>query len=200
MHKGVYWSQVITGIGIGLILAALVWISVEKFDPVTEVPIVQPERGIVHYQEIDMVGVETPELKLPHELKSIYMIVPDVVTRATSEVPDEEFEVASAEEEKEKLQPVEEEIEEKIFSDVKLESKLALEVQKVDEEVWIQFVVKPGESAESIAVRLHKEKFINGKDFINYVNRNKLDRKLQFGIFTLQKGMEIEEIVAEFTR
>lgn len=49
MHKGLYWSQLITGIGIGLIVAALVWIFVPQFFPGLEDTLNQ------------MVGMQTDE-------------------------------------------------------------------------------------------------------------------------------------------
>ncbi len=210
MHKGLYWNQMITGIGIGLILAALVWISVNQFFPEeSEVLVLQTEREIVYYQELGLTGLSFPELSLPvskiserelavSELKSNYVLIPDVVTRATEEVPDEVLDGWNNKKNDETL--IEQSMLEE-FAAVKLEPDLVKEEKKMVNKLdWVQFVVMPGESADNIATRLHKEGLVNGKQFLRYVNRNHLDRRLRFGIFKLRVGMEIEEIVEKLTK
>ena len=70
MRKGLYWSQLILGIGIGLVLTALVWISINEFYPQLFQPTVQqtvsslPQREIVYY-EYPYFEFKTPELTLP---------------------------------------------------------------------------------------------------------------------------------------
>ena len=70
MRKGLYWSQLILGIGIGLILTTSGWIFIKEYYPEFIEPTVQttvkPEikREIVYY-EYPYYEFETPQLSLP---------------------------------------------------------------------------------------------------------------------------------------
>lgn len=63
MHKGLYWSQLVAGIGIGLILVALIWIFANHFAEEKRVQDMQIKREIVCYN-ISNLSLDAAELTL----------------------------------------------------------------------------------------------------------------------------------------
>ncbi|AZR73852.1 hypothetical protein BBF96_10910 [Anoxybacter fermentans] len=207
MYKGFYWSLLITGIGIGLVIAALIWVFSDQFYPGDGKTVIKPEREIVYYQ-ISRFRLDIPDLNYPEPIEEPNP-EPEPISDIKTESEPVEFnpefikpDIESVEEPDLEPHPMSntEPVPEPVTKSVQVSdaNPVPEHTEPVLEPIrWVEFEVKPGDLAVDIARRLAEKEIVDEKEFLRIVKLLNLDRKLRVGRYQFRKGANIYEIIAE---
>ncbi len=186
MHKRLYWTQLLTGIGIGLIIASLIWIFFpDIFSNLA--PLNESGNEVVYY-DVSGYDFDVPRLTIPEELLEI---------KNSESSVDKEFLIG-------KITEMDDINDADLIAEMKnvlKNSDQASNNKEFDNSVMIEFVVEPGDSADIIALNLQKRGIIeNAEEFLQIVRLGRLDRRLRAGSYLWHKGMDITEFVNQLIK
>lgn len=171
MSKGLYWSQLFLGIGLGLMIASMIWLFYPHFFPDYEVQ----TRDVVYYNRSDL-SLGDYQLTLPGD-KDYLLPKEYTLTGASLEVT-KDLEIG---------QLLVENSDSKIGEDGLLSE--------------IEIFIHPGETAEDIAYKLLNNGIIQeAEEFLQIVRQKRLDRKLRAGSYLITKETDLYDFIEQLTR
>lgn len=171
MSKGLYWSQLFLGIGLGLMIASMVWLFYPHFFPEHEVQ----TRDVVYYNRSDL-SLGDYQLTLPDD-KDYVLPKEYALTGASLEVT-KGLEIG---------QLLADNYDSKIREDELLSE--------------IEIFIHPGETAEDIAHKLLNNGIIQeAEEFLQIVRQKRLDRKLRAGSYIISKETDLYDFIEQLTR
>lgn len=224
MHKGLYWSQLVAGIGIGLILASSIWITVEDISVADALGI--PRVGLVQPGGNYTVPSSNPVIPADGTVQ------PGAVTNGSADPanPNLPAQNPTRMDSQGLTQPLQQGVSlsvntgnaalasnpagaPQVSPPSQLTAQVSLNTETTDRAVQPSdrihstaapvvhtFVVNPGDSSERIANRLEKYGIVSSSDFLRAVHVRNLDRKLKAGHYELTAGESLNEIIAKLIR
>lgn len=172
MSKGLYWSQLFLGIGLGLMIASMVWLFYPHFFPEHEVQ----TRDVVYYNRSDL-SLGDYQLTLPGDKD--YVLPKEYALTGASLEMTKGLEIG---------QLLAENSDSQIGEDELLLSE-------------IEIFIHPGETAEDIAHKLLNNGIIQeAEEFLQIVRQKRLDRKLRAGCYLITKEIDLYDFIDQLTR